>query len=66
MYVCLCHRLTDGQVKGIAKSAGGSVSAVHRAFGVRLQCGKCVPMMREILRDVSPLSAVDSPLNEAC
>jgi bacterioferritin-associated ferredoxin len=62
MYVCLCHGLTDRQVKGVARSAGCSVAAVHRAFGVRMQCGKCVPMMREILRDLSPVSPVDGPV----
>jgi bacterioferritin-associated ferredoxin len=51
MYVCLCNGLTDGQVRRIAKAAGGSAAGVHRSLGVRPQCGKCLPMMREILRD---------------
>jgi bacterioferritin-associated ferredoxin len=53
MYVCLCNGITDGQLRGIAKSAGCSVSGVHRALGLRLQCGKCLPMMREILRGLA-------------
>jgi bacterioferritin-associated ferredoxin len=57
MYVCLCNGLTDRQVRGVAKVAGCSAASVHRSLGVRPQCGKCLPMMRQILRDL----AQDSP-----
>jgi bacterioferritin-associated ferredoxin len=53
MYVCLCNGLTDRQVRGMAKAAGCSLASLHRSLGVRPQCGKCLPMMREILRDLS-------------
>jgi bacterioferritin-associated ferredoxin len=52
MYVCLCNGLTDRQVRGAAK-AGCSASGVHRSLGVRPKCGKCLPMMREIVRDLA-------------
>jgi len=32
---------------------------VHCSLGVRVRCGKCLPMMREILRDVA-----QSPRND--
>jgi len=53
MYVCLCNGLTDRQVRGVAKAGGCSPAGVHRSLGVRPRCGKCLPMMREILRDIS-------------
>jgi bacterioferritin-associated ferredoxin len=53
MYVCLCNGFTDRQVRGIATKAQGSAARVYRALDVRPQCGKCVPMVREILRGVS-------------
>jgi bacterioferritin-associated ferredoxin len=58
MYVCICNGLTDRQVRGIAQSVGCSAASVHCSLGVRVRCGKCLPMMQEILRDVaqSPLS----------
>ena len=57
MYVCLCNGLTERQVRAAARAKGCSVASVHRALGVRVQCGKCVPMMRDILRDLAPDSA---------
>ena len=38
---------------GVAKVAGCSAAGVHRSLGVRPKCGKCLPMMREILRDLA-------------
>jgi bacterioferritin-associated ferredoxin len=67
MYVCLCNGLTDRQVRCAAKTAGCSAARVHRSLGVRPQCGKCLPMMREILRELSQdsldggLASVASP-----
>ena len=51
MYVCVCNRITDRQVR--AQAAGGdcTVSGVHRALGVSPKCCKCLPMMRDIVRE---------------
>lgn len=50
MYVCLCNALTDRDVR---PHTGGSlsVSMVYRACGCQPQCGKCVPFVRQMLRD---------------
>jgi len=53
MYVCLCNGLTDRQVRGVAQSVGCSAASVHCTLGIRVRCGKCLPMMREILREVA-------------
>ncbi|HZB89971.1 MAG TPA: (2Fe-2S)-binding protein [Stellaceae bacterium] len=50
MYICLCHGFTDRQVRCLAATAEGSIARVYGALGVRPQCGKCVPFVREILR----------------
>ena len=50
MYVCLCNALTDrdlrAQIRGDA-----SVAMVYRACGCQPQCGKCVPFVRQMVRD---------------
>jgi len=51
MYVCLCNGLTDRQVRGAAGGTGCSPAGIYRSLGVRPQCGKCIPLMREIIRD---------------
>jgi bacterioferritin-associated ferredoxin len=51
MIVCLCNRISDRQVR--AQAAGGdcTVSSVHRSLGVAPKCCKCLPMMRDIVRE---------------
>lgn len=51
MYICLCNGLTDRQVRDAARESGGTLAQIHRSLGVRVQCGKCLPAMREILCD---------------
>ena len=53
MYVCLCNALTDRDVA--APMAGGncSVAMVYRACGCQPQCGKCVPFVRQMLRQAA-------------
>jgi bacterioferritin-associated ferredoxin len=53
MYVCLCNGLTDRQVRGVARMAGCAAARVHSSLGVRVQCGKCLPMMRDIMRELA-------------
>lgn len=43
MYVCVCHALTDRQIRQHATVAE-SIAALYRALGVRPACGKCVPL----------------------
>jgi bacterioferritin-associated ferredoxin len=53
MYICLCNALTDRDVR--AKSGEGcSVSMVYRSLGCEPQCGKCVPFVRQMLRETAP------------
>jgi bacterioferritin-associated ferredoxin len=52
MYVCLCNGLTDRQIRSAAR-AGCSAAGVHRLLGVRVRCGKCLPMTREILEEAT-------------
>ena len=50
MYVCLCNGLTDRDLRPHT-AAGGSVAMVYQACGCRPQCGKCVPFVRQMLRE---------------
>jgi bacterioferritin-associated ferredoxin len=49
--VCLCNRISDRQVRHQAMAGGCSASSVHRSLGVTPKCGKCIPMMRDIVRE---------------
>jgi bacterioferritin-associated ferredoxin len=49
MYICLCNALTDRDVRACCDNSN-SVSMVYRSLGCEPQCGKCVPLVRQMLR----------------
>lgn len=51
MYVCLCNRITDGEIRRHASAAVCTPGAVYRARGVAPRCGKCIPLLRSILEE---------------
>jgi bacterioferritin-associated ferredoxin len=51
MYVCLCNRVTDRQVRAQASHGNCTLGSVHNALGIAPKCGKCLPMMRDIVRE---------------
>ena len=57
MYVCLCHAFTDRQLRDAARNGGGSVEGIYRSLGVAPRCGKCLPVVEEILRGRAEESA---------
>jgi bacterioferritin-associated ferredoxin len=52
MIVCLCNAFTDRQVRAAYPIAGCSAARVYRALGVQPKCGKCVPMVRQIVSEL--------------
>ena len=59
MYICLCNSLTDRDVRSCAQG-GCSVSMVYRSLGCEPQCGKCVPFVRQMLREAAPETQMES------
>lgn len=51
MYVCLCNRVTDRQVRAQAAGGNCTLGSVHNALGISPKCGKCLPMMRDMVRE---------------
>jgi bacterioferritin-associated ferredoxin len=49
MYVCVCHALTDGDVRSAEARGAATHSDVFHHFGVTPCCGRCVPAMRGML-----------------
>jgi bacterioferritin-associated ferredoxin len=54
MYICVCHAFTDGTVRRTAPSCDGTVAGLYRALDVQPTCGKCVPMVRDLVRAAHP------------
>ena len=62
MYLCICNAITDRQARS-HRSASCSVAAFYRALGVKPKCGKCVPLVREML---DARSNPTKPLQDSC
>jgi bacterioferritin-associated ferredoxin len=55
MYVCVCNAITDRDVRTQTQSQCCTVSAIYRSLGTKPKCGKCVPLMRQLMRQVVDL-----------
>ena len=49
MYICLCNGITDRDVRRTASADSPTVAQLYRALGCTPQCGKCVPVVRQML-----------------
>ncbi|MFN4087515.1 MAG: bacterioferritin-associated ferredoxin [Alphaproteobacteria bacterium] len=50
MYVCVCNALNERKVAEAIAMSPGSVARVYKHHGCAPQCGKCVPVMRDMVR----------------
>jgi bacterioferritin-associated ferredoxin len=55
MYLCVCNAVTDRAARAQLKNDCPTVATVYRALGVKPKCGKCVPLVRQLLRQAVEL-----------
>ncbi|MEC5399629.1 (2Fe-2S)-binding protein [Uliginosibacterium sp. H1] len=48
MIVCVCKRVSDRQLRALARDGVTSVCEMQLETGCGTCCGKCLPMVREI------------------
>jgi bacterioferritin-associated ferredoxin len=52
MYVCLCHGVTDTDIRRLVRIEGVStMRELRQELGVATQCGKCGRCAKEVLRE---------------
>ena len=49
MYVCVCRRITDRQIRQLAEQGTQTLDELQRTLGVGSQCGKCTELAHAIL-----------------
>ena len=49
MYICLCHGITDRDIRAAIEDGAGSMRDLRACLGVATQCGKCACHVRAIL-----------------
>lgn len=51
MYVCLCHAITDTQIRTAVAEGVTSMRELRQRLGVCSSCGKCGPCAQRMLRE---------------
>jgi bacterioferritin-associated ferredoxin len=49
MYVCVCHAVTDDDVRDHVMAGACSAKAIRAACGMRPGCGSCVNRIRALI-----------------
>ncbi|WP_345429567.1 (2Fe-2S)-binding protein [Actinoallomurus vinaceus] len=58
MYACVCHAVTDDDVRDHVRSGACSAKEVRSACGMRPGCGTCVGRIRDLIEEHFATDAV--------
>jgi len=62
MYVCLCHAISDREIRArCALSPSCSVAQIYRSQGVAPKCGKCVGTVRALIAEARKVAENATP-----
>ena len=57
MYICICHGVTDRDVRACIEDGAVSMRQLREKLKVSTQCGKCACHVRAILQEETSASA---------
>lgn len=57
MYVCMCNGLTDRDIRRASDQGHCTVASAYCSLGAEVNCGRCVPMARELINKQAQLGA---------
>jgi bacterioferritin-associated ferredoxin len=63
MYVCICHAVTDRDIRACIEDGANSMRELRKQLCVGTQCGKCACHVRDLLKEAKSESG--SALSEA-
>jgi bacterioferritin-associated ferredoxin len=61
MYVCLCHGVTDSQIREAVCQGAGSMRKLREELGVASNCGRCAQYAKQVLNDTLSLPEMQQP-----
>jgi bacterioferritin-associated ferredoxin len=53
MYVCVCHAVTDRQIREAAQGGARTLKDLRRDLGVTRDCGRCASCARDCLQEAN-------------
>ncbi|NLC60985.1 MAG: bacterioferritin [Gammaproteobacteria bacterium] len=59
MYVCLCHGITDSEIRDAAASGCSGMSELMMRTGCGSSCGSCIETATEIVAEAIALPVID-------
>ncbi|WP_084397754.1 (2Fe-2S)-binding protein [Henriciella aquimarina] len=62
MIICICRRINDKGVQAAIDAGARSPAAVQAHHGCRFNCGKCMPVMGEMISDAVDAMPPDQPI----
>ena len=62
MFVCLCHAVTDKEVKSTIRGGAKSVEEVAEQCGAGGGCGMCHEQIKELIEDEKSCGSLRRPL----
>lgn len=57
MYVCICHAVTDRDIRACIEDGADTMRALRKQLCVGTQCGKCACHVRDLLKEARNDSA---------
>ena len=49
MIVCICNRITEGEVREAARAGASTPDKAYARFGCEVQCGCCLDYAQEVI-----------------
>ena len=61
MYVCVCNKVTDKDIRQAVAAGASSMRALRNTLNVGSNCGSCAEMTRDILNDTLKAQLEQNP-----
>ena len=61
MYICICHGITDHQIRTCVKDGARTLCDLSGSLGVATQCGSCAGSAMQILAEAAEPRRTDEP-----
>ncbi|MCY4547959.1 MAG: (2Fe-2S)-binding protein [Defluviicoccus sp.] len=57
MYVCICNRYREGEIRDLAAGGARSAEEAYSALGGEPRCGRCLSFAQQLMDEVSAQAA---------